>query len=109
METKTSDMRSLRNTMKDFDKELKKTRREAKKALAMTYGALYKVEFLFASIEMSKGALTLLGEKLSQIGTVLALQAELLAIEKGRKSVNKKTMEIVLKELENEVGICDEK
>lgn len=101
--TETDGGRSLRITMKEFDKELKKARREAVTAWALTYGTLYKGEFSFASIEMTKGALSLLGKKLSQIGTALALHAELLAVEKGKTKIDKKTMGIVLKELENEV------
>ncbi len=99
---KQNHVSNLRETLKDFDKELRKSRREAVRAWALTYATLYTGEFTFASIEMSQGALSLLGEKLSQIGTALALQAELLALEKRKKSINKKTMETVLNALENE-------
>ena len=100
-----SEPRVLRKTFKEFEKELKKELREATEALAMTYGALYKCEFVFASIRMTKGALSLLGEKLSNIGTVLAFKAELMALEKGKKSIDKRTMKKVLDELEK----CNEK
>ncbi len=94
-----SDIRSLRKTFKEFDKELQKSRREAEKALALTHGALYKCEFIFASIKMTDGALSLLGKKLRDIGTVLAFEAELLALEKGKKSIDKRTMKIILDRL----------
>jgi len=94
-----SDPRVLRATFKEFDKELRKSRREAIRALAMTHGALYKCEFIFASIRMTDGALSLLGEKLSDIGTVLAFKAELLALEKGKKSIDKRTMKAALDSL----------
>ena len=94
-----SESRALRKTFKEFEKELQKELREATKALAMTYGALYKCEFIFASIKMTDGALSLLGEKLSSIGTVLAFKAELMALEKGKKSVDKRTMKAALDSL----------
>ncbi len=94
-----SESRALRETFKEFEKELQKELREATKALAMTYGALYKCEFIFASIKMTDGALSLLGEKLSSIGTVLAFKAELMVLEKGKKSVDKRTMKAALDSL----------
>ena len=95
-----SDAKSLRMTLKKFDKELRKSEREAIRALSMTFGVLYKGEFTFASIEMSKGALSLLGKKMSEIGTSLALRAELMALEKGKTSIDKRTMKAALDELE---------
>ena len=94
-----SDSRTLRKTFKEITKEFQKELREAKKALAMTHGALYKCEFIFASIKMTDGALSLLGEKLAKIGTVLAFKAELMALDKGKKSINKRTMKVILDEL----------
>jgi len=59
-----SESRTLRNVFREAGKEFRKEMREAERALAMTHGVLYKGEFVFASIKMSEGALTLLGEKL---------------------------------------------
>ena len=95
-----SDAKSYRLTLKEFDNELRKSRRESIRALSMALGVLYRGEFTFASIEMSKGALSLLGKKLSDIGTALAFRAELMALEKGKTSINKKTMKAILDELE---------
>ena len=95
-----SDAESLRMTLKAFDKELRKSEREAIRALSMTFGVLYRGEFTFASIEMSKGALSLLGKKLSEIGMALAFRAELMALEKEKTSIDKRTMKAALDELE---------
>jgi len=103
-----SESLALRKTFKEFDKELRKSRREAIKALAMTHGALYKCEFVFASIRMTDGALSLLGEKLSDIGTVLAFKAELMALEKGKKSVDKRIMKAALDSLKEGTEECQE-
>jgi len=100
MRKQMSDAKSLRMTLKKFDKELRKSEREAIRALSMTFGVLYKGEFTFASIEMSKGALSLLGKKMSEIGTVIALRAELMALEKGKMSIDKRIMKAALDELE---------
>ncbi len=104
-----SDMRSLRKTFKEFDTELRKSRQEATKAFAMTFGALYSCTFTIASIKLTDGALLLLGNKLSKIGTVLAHEAELKAIEKGRTSIDKKTMKSILDELEKKAKEFGEK
>lgn len=95
-----SESRTLRNVFREAGKEFRKEMREAERALAMTHGMLYKGEFVFASIKMSEGALTLLGEKLRDIGTVLAFKAELMALEKGKTSIDKRIMKKVLDELE---------
>lgn len=95
-----SDIKKLRMTFKEFDKELRKSEREAIRALSMTFGVLYRGEVTFASIEMSKGALSLLGKKISEIGTVLAFRAELMALEKGKTSIDKRTMKAALDEIE---------
>ena len=87
-----SETRALRQALKETHKNFLKEIREAEKALAMTHGALYKCSFIFASIKMTDCALTLLGNKLRDIGTVLAFKAELMALEKGKTSIDKKTM-----------------
>ncbi len=94
-----SESRALRKTFKEITREFQKELREAEKALAMTHGALYKCEFIFASIKMTDGALSLLGQKLRDIGTVLAFKAELMALEKGKKSIDKRTMKAALDSL----------
>lgn len=94
-----SDSLTLRKTFKELSKEFRKELREAREALAMTHGALYRCQFVFASIKMTDGALTLLGEKLRDIGTVLAFKAELMALEKGKKSIDKRTMKAILDSL----------
>lgn len=99
-----SEERSLRETFKKFDKELQKSIREAEKAWAITHGIIYTGSYTFASIGISKGALQLLAEKLSKIGVALALKAELLALEKGKKSIDKRTMKTILDSLEKGVG-----
>ncbi len=99
-----SEERSLRELFKDSSKELQKSIREAEKAWAITHGIIYTGSYTFASIEMSKGALQLLAEKLSKIGVALALKAELLALEKGKKSIDKRIMKKVLDELESLKG-----
>ena len=95
-----SEPRALRKTFKEITKEFQKELRESMKALAITHGALYKCEFIFASIKMTDGALSLLGEKLTKIGTVLAFKAEMMALEKGKKSIDKRTMKTILDSLE---------
>lgn len=95
-----SDVKKLRMSFKEFDKALRKSEREAIRSFAMTFGVLYRGEFTFASIEMSKGSLTLLGKKISEIGTALAFRAELMALEKGKTSIDKRTMKAALDELE---------
>ncbi len=94
-----SESRALRKTFKEVEKEFQKELREAEKALAMTHGALYRCQFVFASIKMTDGALALLGDKLRDIGTVLAFKAELMALEKGKKSVDKRIMKAALDSL----------
>ncbi len=96
-----SESRALRAIFKEFDKELRESRREAEKALAITFGSLYKCQFVFASIKMTDGALTLLGDKLRDIGTVLAFTAEVMALEKGKKSIDKRTMKAALDSLKD--------
>lgn len=95
-----SESRNLRQIFKESNKEFQKEIREAEKAWAMTYGALYACTFTIASIKLTDGALKLLMNKLSKIGTGLAFRAELLALEKGKKSIDKRIMKTVLDELE---------
>ena len=95
-----NEMRSLRTTFKEFDKELQMSRRESEKAWAMTFGTLYTCTFTIASIKLTDGALKLLMNKLSQIGTCLAFRAELLALKNEKKSVDKRTMKTILDSLE---------
>jgi len=99
---------TLRKSFKEIGKEFQKELREAREALALTHGALYKCEFIFASIRMTNGALSLLGEKLSDIGTVLAFKAELMALEKGKTSVDKRTMKAALDSLKEGMEGTDE-
>jgi len=99
---------TLRKSFKEIEKEFQKELREAREALALTHGALYKCEFIFASIRMTNGALSLLGEKLSDIGTVLAFKAELMALEKGKTSVDKRTMKAALDSLKEGMEGTDE-
>ncbi len=96
-----SEPRALRQTLKEAEKEFRKEIREAENAWALTHGILYTCEFTIASIKLTDGAIKLLMNKLSNIGTALALKAELMTLDKGKKSVDKKTMKKVLDELDH--------
>jgi hypothetical protein len=94
--------KALRNVFKEAEKEFRKEIREAENAWAMTHGALYTCKFTIASIKLTDGAMKLLMNKVSTIGTVLAFKAELVALEKGKKSIDKRTMKAVLDKLGEE-------
>lgn len=91
---------ALRKVFKDSEKELRKRLREAERAWAIIHGLLYRVEFTFASMRMTKSASSLLGKKLSEIGTALAFKAELRTLEMGKTKIDRKTMKGVLDEIE---------
>lgn len=96
-----SETKARRQTLKESNKAFQKELRELVNAFAMTHGVLYSCKFVFASIKMTNGALTLLADKMRDLGTVLAFKAELLALEKGKTSIDKKTMKKVLDALES--------
>jgi len=95
-----SDTSALRQVFKEAQKDFRKEIREAENAWALTHGVLYTCQFTIASIKLTKGAMKLLMNKISKIGTVLAFKAELMALEKGKTSIDKKTMKKVLDALE---------
>ncbi len=96
-----SESHALRQIFKEAHKDFRKEIREAENAWALTHGVLYTCEFTIASIKLTKGAMKLLMTKIAQIGTVLAFKAELMALEKGKTSIDKKTMKKVLDALDD--------
>lgn len=95
-----SEARALRQVFKESHKKFRKEIRDAEKAWALTHGVLHTCEFTIVSIKISEGAIKLLMNKLSKIGSALAFKAELIVLEKGRNSIDKKTMKTILDSLE---------
>lgn len=95
-----NETRALRQVFKESHKKFRKEIRDAEKAWALTHGVLHTCQFTIVSIKISDGALKLLMNKLSKMGTALAFKAELLALEKGKKSIDKRTMKTILDSLD---------